>query len=119
MSGRRRNVARALAGVRPGTVLDHYTATFGVHKGAYRAAEMVQIAMVVREHGRDFSNPRYIEYWGVEERTGWLHRAHAREVYGDGWRDVAQALADAMDEAGLRAPGPAVRLRFDPRAALA
>lgn len=113
---RRRAAAKALAGVRPGTVLDHYTSVYGVHKGAYRAAHMIQIATVAREHGRDFSNKNYMDYWGVSERTGWLHRAEAEEVYGESWRDVAVRLAEAMDEAQISAPGRALRLSFVPSA---
>lgn len=110
MPSRRRQVAKALAGVPAGSVLDHYTENYGVHRGAIRAAHFIQIALVAWEKGRDFSNGDYAEYWGVDERTGWMHRAEAREVFGDGWRDVAVALADRMDREGIRSPAQATRL---------
>jgi hypothetical protein len=109
---RARHFAKALAGVRPGTVLDHYTEKYGVHKGAIRAAQMAQIALTVLEEGRDFSNKQYCDYWGVTERTGWLHRAQAEEVYGEKWRDVAFALAEEIKLRDVRAPGKIARLQF-------
>jgi hypothetical protein len=109
---RPRHFAKALAGVRPGTVLDHYTEKYGVHKGAIRAAHMAQIALVVLEEGRDFSNRQYCEHWGCTERTGWLHRAEAEEVYGERWRDVAYALAEEVERRRIRAPGKVARLAF-------
>lgn len=111
---KRRHAAKALAGVRPGTVLDHYTERYGVTKGAYRAAHFIQIAAVVREHGRDHSAREYAEFWGVDERTAFLHRAEAREVYGEGWRDVAVSLVEALDASHVTAPGRAARLSFSP-----
>jgi len=111
VASRRRKAAKALAGVKPGSVLDHYTDAFGVHKGAVRAAHFVQIAIVAWEYGRDFSNADYVNFWGVDETTGWNHRREARAVYGDEvWRDVAVQLADAMDRAGVRSPVQAVKL---------
>lgn len=112
MTRRRRQVAKALAGVPSGSVLDHYTDRYGVTKGAWRAAHMVQIAVVVQEHGRDFGNGDYIKYWGVDETTGWNHRREAREVYGDNWRDVAEELAKLMDDQNVRSPAAAQRLKL-------
>lgn len=103
---------RALAGVKPGTVLDHATAKLGIHRGAVVAAHIVQAAMVAHEHGPEFSNREYCEFWGVDERTGWLHRSEAKAVYGDAWREVVAALAVEMETRGVRSPAKATRLRF-------
>lgn len=113
---RRRHLAKALAGVKPGTVLDHYTERYGVHKGAIAAAHMAQIAATVIEYGRDFTNEQYMELWAVSERTAWAHRAEAVEVYGDGWRDVGAELARLMEREHTRALGKALQLRLRTRA---
>lgn len=97
-------------------MLDHYTERFGVTKGAYRAAHFVQIALVVRECGADFSAGDYASYWGVDERTAFAHRAEARDVYGDRWRDVAVELTKAMERSDTIAPGRAIRVEFSPAA---
>lgn len=107
---RRRHVAKAFAGVKPGTVLDHYTEVFGVHKGAYRASQMVQMALVAIEYGHDWSASQYADYWAVEERVAFQHRAYAKEVYGDQWRDAVWELAQRAQQADTRSIGKILRL---------
>lgn len=92
------------------TVLAHYVAHFGVHKGGYRAAHFVQMAMVAVEHGEDWSASQYAAYWGVDERTCYAHRAEAREVFGDRWREVVWELAQKVTAEGVRSPGQALKL---------
>lgn len=97
---------------KPRTVLEHCVAVFGVHRGAFAAAHISQLAMTTHELGRVPTNDEYAEWWAVSERAGWNHRAEAREVFGDAWEDVVRQVADAIAARHVKAsPG---RLRSVP-----
>jgi hypothetical protein len=89
-------MAKALAGVRPGTLLDYTTEVYGVHKGAVVAAHIGQMVLSEVELGREPSAREYGELWGVNMRTAFMHREEARTVFGDDYREVLTQLAASV-----------------------
>jgi hypothetical protein len=79
------------------SVLKAATAKLGVHKGALAAAHIAQWALATAELGHVPTTVEYAEFWFVDERTGWRHRADCRDVLGENWQDVVLALAAAAD----------------------
>lgn len=89
---------------KPRTVLEACVAVKGVHRGAFAAAHIAQLAMQTRELGRIPSAVEYADWWAVDERTAWRHRAEARDVFGDAWEDVVLVLVAEMDRRSVRSP---------------
>jgi hypothetical protein len=107
---RGRHLAKALSGVKAGTVLDAYTERYGVRKGAVRAAHFAQMVIVAVDLGDDWTAPQYADYWSVDERTVFNHRAEAVEVYGENWRQAVSNVAAVVRKRNVRSPGGIVRL---------
>jgi hypothetical protein len=74
------------------------------------AAHVAQWAMATAELGHVPTTVEYSEFWFVSERTGWAHRAGIRDVFGEGWQDVVQAVAVEVKRRSLRSPGAVVAL---------
>lgn len=109
---RARHVAKALAGVKPGTVLDHYTELYGIHKGSLRAGEFAQLVISRLEAGREESASEYGRRWGVNQRSAFLHREHAAEVFGPEWRSLVELLAAQVERSeGSELPSLATLVR--------
>ena len=89
---------------KPRTVLEACVAVKGVHRGAIAAAHVAQWAMTTEALGRLPTTVEYADWWAVDERTGWRHRAEAREVFGESWGEVVQLLADEMARRKVRSP---------------
>lgn len=89
---------------KPRTVLEACVAVKGVHRGAIVAAHVAQWAMTTHELGRVPTTLEYAEWWAVDERTGWRHRAGVKDVFGESWVEVVLLLADEMERRKLRSP---------------
>ena len=89
---------------KPRTVLEACVAVMGVHRGSFAAAHIAQWAMTIEDLGRVPTTAEYADYWAVDLRTGWRHRAEAREVFGESWLEVVQLLADEIARRKLRSP---------------
>jgi hypothetical protein len=87
----------------PRTVLEVSVAKLGVHRGALAAAQVAQWALATCELGHVPTTVEYSEFWCVTERTGWLHRAHVRDVFGDEWPAVVQSLSEHIEKKSPRA----------------
>ena len=85
-------------------MLELCVAAKGVHRGAVVAAHIAQWAMTTEALGRVPTTVEYAEWWAVDERTGWRHRAEARDVFGDSWSEVVSQLADEMGRRKVRSP---------------
>lgn len=94
---------------RPPTVLQACVRQLGVHRGAIAAAQAAQWAITTAELGRFPTNIEYCEYWAINERTGYNHRATLRAVFGDDWKAVVESIAERA--AGARSPGRVVKVR--------
>jgi hypothetical protein len=92
------------------TVLQAATAKLGVHKGALAAANAAQWAMATADLGHVPTTVEYSEWWNIDERTGWRHRARVREALGDDWPTVVEALAAEISKRSLRSPRSVVAL---------
>jgi hypothetical protein len=86
----------------PRTVLEACVAKQGVHKGAFTAAWTGQYALATVELGHVPSNREYAEYWAMDERNGWDHRARIKDVFGEKWPEVVQYLADEIERRKTR-----------------
>jgi hypothetical protein len=86
------------------TVLQACTRKRGVHRGAITAAHVVQWAVATVELGHLPTTVEYADWWAVDERTAWRHRAGIREVFGDDWQDVVARVASEAGRRKLRAP---------------
>jgi hypothetical protein len=89
---------------RPQTVLQACTRKRGVHKGAITAAHVAQMAIATAELGHVPTNAEYCDWWALDDRTGWRHRAGVRDVFGDEWATVVQVVADEIRRRHMRAP---------------
>ena len=86
------------------TVLQVCVAALGVHRGALAAANVAQHAMATCELGHVPTATEYAEYWAMHERSAWRHRERVREVFGEDWREVVEAVAAQIsDERSPRA----------------
>ena len=88
----------------PRTVLELATRRLGVHRGALAAAHIAQWAIVTAELGHVPTTVEYSEWWAVDERTGWRHRASCRDVLGDDWQTVVQQIAGVIAAKQARSP---------------
>jgi len=88
----------------PRTILQLATRRLGQVKGGLAAAHIAQWVMVTAELGRVPTTVEYSEWWAVDERTGWRHRAECRAVLGDEWQSVVQQLADHVTQKQARSP---------------
>jgi hypothetical protein len=86
------------------TVHRHCVRKLGVHKGALAAARISQYAMVVADFGRLPTNLEYAEWWAVDERTGWRHRALMVEALGEDWQPIVERVAAVIAAKKLRSP---------------
>jgi hypothetical protein len=81
---------------KPRTILEACTAARGIHRGAITAAHVAQWAMTTAELGYVPSTVEYSEWWGVDERTGWRHRAGIRDVFGEDWPVVVERVGQEI-----------------------
>jgi hypothetical protein len=86
------------------TVLQVCVEKLGVHKGAIAAAWVTQWVMATEALGHVPNVIEYSEWWYVDERTGWRHRAAVKSVLGDEWQAVVAELADEMRRRRLKSP---------------
>jgi hypothetical protein len=84
-----------------GSILDYCVRSAGVHRGALVAAWVAQWAMTANDLGRFPTAVEYAEWWAVDERTAWRHRAGIRDVFGD-VEPIVMAVASGVD--GRRSP---------------
>lgn len=76
----------------------------GVHRGAITAARAAQWAIAADELGHMPTTVEYAEYWAVDERTGWAHRARVREAFGDEWQSIVTRMAVEVGRRRTRSP---------------
>jgi hypothetical protein len=75
------------------SVLDCCVSKLGVHKGAVAAANVAQLAIATNELGHFPTALEYADYWAVDERSAWRHRARGRDVFGEDLQDVVELVA--------------------------
>ncbi len=85
---------------------------FGVHRGAIAAARVAQWAMVTAELGRVPTTVEYAEWWYVDERTGWRHRALVHAAFGDEWPMTIEHIAAEASRKAARSPRAVQRLEL-------
>jgi hypothetical protein len=100
------------------TLLEFCVAKQGVRRGATTAGRVVQYAIAAADLGHVPTNDEYCEWWACSERTGWADRERMREVFGDDWRSVVEALAAATERQRSRSPRVLMQLPV-PRAVTA
>lgn len=82
----------------------------GVHRGALAAARVAQWAIATAELGHVPTTVEYAEWWAIDERTGWRHRALVHEAFGDEWQPVVERVAAELVRRGARSPGAVQQL---------
>lgn len=85
------------------TVLHACVDRLGVHRGSLAAANVAQLAIATRELGHFPTAVEYADYWSIDERSAWRHRARARDGLGDDYQDVVVALARRTTNSSPRA----------------
>lgn len=75
-----------------------------VHRGALAAARVAQWALTTAELGRVPTTVEYAEWWAVDERTGWRHRALVHDALGDEWQSVVELVAAEVKRRRARSP---------------
>jgi hypothetical protein len=88
---------------KPRTIHELCIARLGVHRGAIAAARVAQWAMVAHDLGRLPTTVEYAEWWSLDERTGWRHRAAIRDALGEEWEPTIEALAAQITDR-MRSP---------------
>lgn len=83
----------------------------GAHRGAMAAARVAQWVIVTAELGLLPSTGKYAEWWAIDERTGWRHRAIVHEVFGDQWPLIVERLAAEASRRAARSPRAVQKLR--------
>jgi len=83
---------------KPRTVLEVCVAKQGIHKGALTAARVAQYAICAADIGHFPGAGTYADWWAIDERTAWRHRASIRDVFGDDLEAVVMALVAQMDK---------------------
>lgn len=78
-------------------------AKLGVHRGALAAAHVAQWVIATDDLGHVPTTVEYSEYWAIDERTGWRHRANVAAVLGDEWQAAVEALVREVDSHSKRA----------------
>lgn len=84
------------------TVQEVCVRRLGVHRGALAAARVAMMAIAANELGHFPSATEYAEYWAVDERTAWRHRAAAvagvvgPTVQDDDALEVLRAVVDVL-----------------------
>lgn len=96
---------------KPRTIQEQCIAKLGIHRGAIAAARVAQYAIATHELGHVPTTDEYCDYWAVDERTGWRHRAVIRDVYGDQWGEVVEAVAAPIAQLKTRSPRAVMGLR--------
>jgi hypothetical protein len=89
---------------KPMTVQRHCVAKLGVHRGAIAAARVAQWALATAELGQMPTTVEYAEWWALDERTGWRHRALVHQALGDDWQAVVEDLAAEIKRRQARSP---------------
>jgi hypothetical protein len=84
------------------TILQACVRKHGVHKGAITAAWVAQYAITTAELGHLATAREYAEYWAIDERNGFAHRARIKDVFGDKWPEVVEALAAELERRSTR-----------------
>jgi hypothetical protein len=92
----------------------HCVRKLGVHRGAIAAARVAQWAMATAELGHIPSTTEYAEWWAVDERTGWRHRAAVRSVFGENWQPTVERIAAEAARGRLRSPRAVQQLSISP-----
>jgi hypothetical protein len=92
---------------KPLSVRDACMRKLGVHRGAFVAAHVAQWAITAEDLGRFPTTAEYAEWWALDERTGWRHRAEIRDVFGE-VEPVVMAVAARIE--GSRSPRAVMRL---------
>lgn len=82
----------------------HCVNKLGVHRGAIAAARVAQWSLVAAELGRVPTTVEYAEWWAIDERTGWRHRAAVQAALGDDWPPIIEHLAQAAAAQQARSP---------------
>lgn len=85
------------------TVLRACVERMGAHRGAIAAANVAQLVIATSELGHFPTAVEYADYWAIDERSAWRHRARARDGLGDEWQDVVSALARRTSSRSPRA----------------
>jgi len=84
----------------------------GVHRGAIAAARVAQWAMVTAELGHVPTTVEYSDWWAVNERTGWNHRALVHAAFGDDWQTTIEHIAHEAMRKSARSPRSVQRLEL-------
>jgi hypothetical protein len=92
---------------KPLSVRDYCIRAAGVHRGALTAARVAQWALAADDLGHFPTTVEYAEWWAVDERTAWRHRASIKDVFGDVEPVV---MAVAAEIAGRRSPRAVMKL---------
>lgn len=93
---------------KPRTVLEFCVLAHGVHRGAVAAAHTAQWIIATHDLGHFPTTVEYADYWAVDERTGWRHRAQIAAALGPDWMTAVQKLADGMGDS--RSPRAVMKL---------
>lgn len=94
------------------TVHRYCVRTLGVHRGAIAAARVAQWAIATAELGHVPTTVEYSEWWAIDERTGWRHRALAHEALGEEWQTVVERLAREIERRQDRSPRAVQQLQL-------
>lgn len=84
----------------------------GVHRGAIAAARVAQWAITTDELGHVPTTVEYAEWWSVDERTGWRHRALIQEALGGEWASIVTRIAVEAGRRRARSPRAVQRLEL-------
>lgn len=82
----------------------HCVLKLGVHRGAIAAARVAQWAIATAELGHVPTTVEYSEWWAVDERTGWRHRAAVSAALGEDWQPVVERIAAEAQRRQARSP---------------
>ncbi|MBA3660054.1 MAG: hypothetical protein H0W67_10695 [Gemmatimonadales bacterium] len=92
------------------TVLEACVRASGMRRGGLTASFVAQWAITAAELGHVPTTVEYGEWWYIDERTGWRHRAAIRDVFGDNWQEVIEMVAADIKRRRLRSPRDVMRL---------
>lgn len=84
----------------------------GVHRGAIAAARAAQWAITTNELGHFPTTVEYAEWWAIDERTGWRHRALIHEALGGEWASIVTRMAVAAGRRQARSPRAVQKLKL-------
>jgi hypothetical protein len=81
-----------------------------MRRGGLTAATVAQWAIAAADLGHMPTTVEYADWWGVDERTGWRHRAAIREVFGDNWQAAIELIVAEVERRRLRSPRDVFKL---------